>query len=128
MQHLYHSSASLCRKKQIKKHQSWPMWCIMNMQIAKMWKNCANLKSQGKKCEIKGGSQDILLTTIKKNFCALLQVSLGLGTKFTWIVVIKIYAIKLSSQPFLGCHIWFHIFSPWLFGSAHFFHSLAVFV
>ena len=44
------------------------------------------------------------------NLCVLLQVSLGLSTKFTWIVVIKIFAIELLSQPFLGSHLWFHIF------------------
>ena len=31
----------------------------------------------------------ILMTTIKVNLCCLLHISLGLGTKFTWIVIIK---------------------------------------
>ena len=35
---------------------------------------------------------------------------LGLGTKFTLIVVIKIFTINLPSQPFLGRHLGFHIF------------------
>jgi len=30
--------------------------------------------------------------------------------KFTWIVVIKVFAISLPSQPFLGRHLGFHIF------------------
>ena len=47
------------------------------------------------------------------NLCCLLQVSLGFGTKFTWIVIIKIFAINLPSQPFLGCHLWFHIYLSW---------------
>jgi len=42
-------------------------------------------------------------------FC-LLHVSLGFGTKFTWIVVIKHFTISLPSQPFLGRHLGFHIF------------------
>ena len=33
--------------------------------------------------------------------------------RFTWIVVIKIFAIKLPTQPFLGRHLEFHTFSPW---------------
>ena len=47
----------------------------------------------------------ILITTIQVNL-----VPLGLGTKFTWIVVIKIFTINLPSQPFLGRHLGFHIF------------------
>ena len=38
------------------------------------------------------------------------MVPLGLGTKFTSIVVIKIFTINLPSQPFLGHHLGFHIF------------------
>ena len=34
----------------------------------------------------------------------------SIGTKFTRIVVIKIFTINLPSQPFLGCHLGFHIF------------------
>jgi len=48
-----------------------------------------------------------LINTI---LCVLLQVSLGLSTKFTWIVDIKIFVNDLPSKPFLGCHLWFHIF------------------
>ena len=47
----------------------------------------------------------ILITLIQVNL-----VLFGLGTKFTWIVVIKIFTINLPSQPFLGCHLGFHIF------------------
>ena len=47
----------------------------------------------------------ILITTIQVNL-----VPLGLGTKFTLIVVIKIFTINLPSQPFLGHHLGFHIF------------------
>ena len=35
---------------------------------------------------------------------------LDLGTKFTWIVIIKSFTINLPSQPFLGRHLGFHIF------------------
>jgi len=68
-----------------------------------------------------------LITTIQVNFCCLLHVSLGFGTKFTWIVVIKNFAISLPPQPFLGRHLGFHIlFHNGLFGAAHCFYSWAV--
>jgi len=54
-----------------------------------------------------------LTKTIQVNLCCLLPVSLGIGTKFTWIVsivVIKNFAISLPSLPFLGHHLGFHIF------------------
>jgi len=51
-----------------------------------------------------------LIVTIQVNLCCLLHVSVWLGTKFTWIVAIKILAISLPSQPFLGRHLRFHIF------------------
>jgi len=55
-----------------------------------------------------------LIMTIQVLLCYLLHASLGFGTKFTWIVIIKIFAIILLSQPFLGCHLGFHIFfSQW---------------
>ena len=47
----------------------------------------------------------ILITTIQVNF-----VPRPSGTKFTSIVVIKIFTINLPSQPFLGRHLGFHIF------------------
>jgi len=51
-----------------------------------------------------------LIKTIQVNLCCLLHVSLKFGTKFTWIVVIKNFAISLlPSQPFLGHHLGFHI-------------------
>ena len=47
---------------------------------------------------------------------------LGLGTKFTWIVIINIFVIELLSQPFLGYHLLFHIFFlPGIFGPHTFF-------
>ena len=47
----------------------------------------------------------ILITTIQVNF-----VPRPSGTKFTLIVVIKIFTINLPSQPFLGRNLGFHIF------------------
>ena len=88
-----------------------------------------------KRCEIQGGGQEmavmvrrliakILITTIQANLCCLLHVSLGFSSKFTWIVFIKIFAINLLSQPFLGRHFIFHIFFTLAFlGAAHFFYS-----
>ena len=66
--------------------------------------------------------------TIQVNLCCLLHVSLRFGTKFTWIVVIKIFAINPLPQPFLGCHLEFHIFfhNGLLGGHTHFFYSLTV--
>jgi len=51
--------------------------------------------------------ENFLITTIQVNLCCLLHISLWFGTKFTWIVVIKNFAISL---PFLGHHLGFHIF------------------
>jgi len=42
------------------------------------------------------------ITTSQVNLCCLLHVSLEFGTKFTWIVVIKIFAISLQSIHFLA--------------------------
>ena len=65
--------------------------------------------------------------TIQVYLCVLFQVSLGLSTKFPWTVDIKIFAIDLPSQSFLGLHLWFHIFFyPCFLGLHSFFHSLAV--
>ena len=48
--------------------------------------------------------------------------------KLAWIVITKIFAVKLLSQPFLGHHLGFHTFFTMAFlGAAHFFYSLAVF-
>ena len=48
--------------------------------------------------------------------------------KFSWIIVITIFAIDLPSQPFLGHHLGFTSFFTMAFlGTAHFFYSLAVF-
>ena len=43
------------------------------------------------------------------------------GTKFTWIIVIKIFAISLPSQPFLGHHHEFHVFYYGFLEAPHFF-------
>ena len=53
---------------------------------------------------------------------------LGFGTKFTRIVVIKIFAMNLPSQPFLGRYLGFHIFfHPGLFGGHTLFLQLGCF-
>jgi len=48
-----------------------------------------------------------LIMTIQVNLCCILHISLGFGIKFTWNVIIKIFTISLSSQPFLVCHLGF---------------------
>ena len=65
-----------------------------------------------KSCEIKGAAKKwlwwyrlmakILITTIQVNLCCLIPASLGISTKFTWIVVIKFCHQPIPSQPFLG--------------------------
>ena len=44
--------------------------------------------------------------------CFLLQVSLGICTKFTWIINIQNFTTDLPSQPFLGRHLDFNSFHP----------------
>jgi len=64
--------------------------------------------------------QKLLIMTIQVNLCCLLCIPLGFGTKFIWIVVIKIFVISL--QPFLGRYLGFHIFFAMAFLQAtHFF-------
>ena len=83
----------------------------------------------------------ILITTIQVSLCCLIPASLGIGTKFTWIVVIKILVTDLPSQPFLGHHLCFTtffiiailhraapFFTAWLFLSGyHIFYNLSCF-
>ena len=70
--------------------------------------------------EMQGGGQEMavmvgrwrknLLTTIQVNLCCLIPASLGIDTKFTWIVVIKISFSDLPSQPFLAATLYFNFF------------------
>ena len=86
------------------------------------WKKTGNQRWRPRNGCDNSSMAKILITTIQVNLCVLLQVSLGLGTKFTWIVVIKIFAIELLSQPFLGRHLWFHVFfHPGILGPHPFF-------
>jgi len=59
-----------------------------------------------------------LITTIQVILCCL-HVSLGFGTKFTWIVVIKNLAFSLPSQQFLAATLGFTSFFTTAF--LHFF-------
>jgi len=69
-----------------------------------------------------------LITAIQLNLCCLPHVSLQFGTKFTRIVVIKIFAISLPSQPFLAATLDSHLFSQWPFlGATHYFLQLGYF-
>jgi len=64
----------------------------------------------------------ILITTIQVNLMPNPSKMWRRQHKFTWIVVIKIFAINLPSQPFLGRHLGFHFFFTMAFlGAAHFF-------
>jgi len=52
----------------------------------------------------------ILITTIQVNLVPNPSEMWRRQHKFTYIVVIKNFAISLPPQPFLGCHLGFHIF------------------
>ena len=88
-------------------------WCIMNIQFlkevisiqtAKLWKKCVAPKTPGwKRYEIKDAG----------------------GHKFTWIIVIKIFALNYYNNYFLAATF---DFTSAVFWVTHFFHSLAVFV
>jgi len=68
-----------------------------------------------------------LITTIQVNLVPNPSEMWRRQPTFTWIVVIKKFAISLPSRPFLGHHLGFHIFfHNGLFGAAHFFYSWAV--
>jgi len=68
-----------------------------------------------------------LITTIQVNLVPIPSETWRRQHKFTWIVIIKIFTISLPSQPFLGCHLVFHIFfSQWPFWGCTFFYSWAV--
>ena len=76
-----------------------------NSQAVK--KVCGSKMLGWKRCEIKGSGQEngcdnslmakTLIAAIQMNLCVLLQVSLGLGTKFTRIVIIKIWGGHTNS-------------------------------
>jgi len=51
----------------------------------------------------------ILITTIEVNLVLNPSEAWRRQHKFTWIVVIKIFAINPPSQPFFGRHLGFHI-------------------
>jgi len=51
----------------------------------------------------------ILITTIPMNLVPNHSETWRRQHRFTWIIVIKILAFSLPSQPFLGYHIGFHI-------------------
>ena len=65
--------------------------------------------------------------TIQVNLVPNPRVKFGGGNASS--PVIKIFAINLPSQPFLGCHLGFHrFFHSGLFGDRTLFYSLAVLV
>ena len=74
------------------------------------------------------GQWQNLITKIQVNLCYLIPASLGIGTKFTWIIVAKIFVTDLPSQPFLGHHLHFTAFSMVAICiGLQLFYSLAVF-
>jgi len=65
----------------------------------------------------------ILIMTIQVNLFCLLHILLGFGTKFTWIAVIKIFAISLPSSHFLAATLDFTSFFTMAFlGVTHLFY------
>jgi len=70
----------------------------------------------------------ILITTIQVNLVPILSETWRRQHKFAWIVVNKVFAINLPSQPFLSRHLGFHIFFHiGLLGGHTLFYSWAVF-
>ena len=63
---------------------------------------------------------------LRKKSCEIKVMAKGIGTKFTWIVVINIFATDLLLQPFLGCHLYFTTFFL-LARATPFLNSLVVF-
>ena len=64
----------------------------------------------------------ILISTIQVNLCVFLQ---GLGTNFTWIIIIKFFAIELDISwlpPLIS-----HLSSPRSFGATPFFPAWLLF-
>jgi len=81
--------------------QKWPVWKkLWNKGAAKKWLWWYRLMVK------------ISIATIQVNLCCLIPASLGISSKFIWIVVIKIFAINLYyhshflAAPFLFSH-WF---------------------
>jgi len=74
-----------------------------------LWKKMWNSKWRPRNsCD---GRLKAKILIFNKNSSEFVEVKCGEGdTKFTWIVVIKIFAFSLPSQPFIGCHFGFHIF------------------
>jgi len=70
----------------------------------------------------------VLIMTIQLNLVLNPSETWRRQHNFTWIVVIKFFAINLPSQPFLGCHLGFHIFFTMAFlRASHFFLQLGYF-
>ena len=70
----------------------------------------------------------ILIITIQVNLCCLLHASLGFGTKFTWIIVIKFLLLIYHRSHFLATTWISLLFSQWPSWGLHsFFLQLAVF-
>jgi len=123
------------KKRQIKTPklaygQLWCIWCIMNMQLQKEVISMHNQQAVKKMCDPKmpgwkrmwdqrwwprngcdnSSMAKILITTIQVNLVPSPSETWKRTHKFTWVVVGKIFANELLSQPFLGHHLWFHIF------------------
>ena len=73
------------------------------MQKKTAWKNC---ETQGEVAVM----VKFLITTIQANLVLIPSEAWRRQNKFAWIVVIKNFAIILSSQPLLGRHLEFHNF------------------
>jgi len=87
-----------------------------------LWKKDVKSKVAAKKWLDGRLIAKILIMTIQVNLCCLLHVSLGFDTKFTWIVVIKIFAISLPSNHFLAAYFDFtSFFTKAFLGATHFF-------
>jgi len=86
-----------------------------------LWKKMWNLRWQPRNgCDDRLMAK-LLITAIQVNLVLNPSETWRRQHKFTWIVVIKNFAISLPSQSFLGRHLVFHIFfHNGLFGAALF--------
>jgi len=71
----------------------------------------------------------LLITIIQVNLVSNPSEMWKRQHRFTWIVIIKNFAINVPSQLFFGRHLEFHIFfSKCFFWAAHFFYNWAVLI
>ena len=125
-----HSAFTTCNKNTFKLQKE--VKSVQKQPSHKKGVAYAKNDSTRKGLKIQGGSPEVAVMVglfHNNNSGCLLQASLGIGTKITWIVVSKKISIILPSQPLLGHHVGFHsFFILSFFHRPHIFYGLVVFV